>query len=263
MAPPPVGRSSPTASPAPAPPPHHSLPLQRFRHQRHQHDLGAAVLGGFAEPEVIRARGDFRVCLDEVVGDLEAIGRRVGKGGHLRVPDFPPQLVVLVGTKGVDVHDVRLHPRGQCHLDSGVILPCAVALELSRRFHHDFFLFVGRLFILVPSIVDHRGARGPHRARPVTPRGGGGRRCLGWASLRTGRGGSSLGGRVGSAPCCTHVTTCVRVVRALPTPPTSGMSERDFERDFSTSVGRQIFIENLSIKERSIWLVRDQFVDTS
>ena len=121
MAPPPVGRSSPTASPAPAPPPHHSLPLQRFRHQRHQHDLGAAVLGGFAEPEVIRARGDFRVCLDEVVGDLEAIGRRVGKGGHLRVPDFPPQLVVLVGTKGVDVHDVRLHPRGQCHLDSGVI----------------------------------------------------------------------------------------------------------------------------------------------
>ena len=246
------------------------MPLQRFRHQRHQHDLGAAVLGGFAEPEVIRARGDFRVCLDEVVGDLEAIGRRVGKGGHLRVPDFPPQLVVLVGTKGVDVHDVRLHPRGQCHLDSGVILPCAVALELSRRFHHDFFLFVGRLFILVPSIVDHRGAlvdhrgaRGPHRARPVTPRGGGGRRCLGWASLRTGRGGSSLGGRVGSAPCCTHVTTCVRVVRALPTPPTSGMSERDFERDFSTSVGRQIFIENLSIKERSIWLVRDQFVDTS
>ena len=93
MAPPPVGRSSPTASPAPAPPPHHSLPLQRFRHQRHQHDLGAAVLGGFAEPEVIRARGDFRVCLDEVVGDLEAIGRRVGKGGHLRVPDFPHNLL--------------------------------------------------------------------------------------------------------------------------------------------------------------------------
>jgi hypothetical protein len=65
----------------------------------------------------------------------------------------------------------------------------------------------------------HRRPSGrPHRARPVTPRGGGGRRCLGWASLRTGRGGSRLGGLVGSAPCCTHVTTCVRVVPALPTP---------------------------------------------
>ena len=53
-----------------------SLRGQCFTHQRQQHDLGAAVLGGFGDAEVIRARGDILVCLDEVVGDLEAsVGR--------------------------------------------------------------------------------------------------------------------------------------------------------------------------------------------
>ena len=39
---------------------------------------------------------------------------------------------------------------------------------------------------------------------------------LEWGSLRGGRGGSRVAGRVGSAPWCTHVTTRVCVVRALP-----------------------------------------------
>ena len=52
-------------------------------------------------------------------------------------------------------------------LGLGRDLPCAAALEISRRVDHDFFLFVGRLFILVPSIVDHRGALVDHPAVPI------------------------------------------------------------------------------------------------
>ena len=97
-------------------------------------DPRVGVGGGFADGEVLRARGDIRVCLAEVVSDLEATGRRLGKGGHLRVPDVLPHAHGVVGVPvaaiGVDVRDVHLRPRGQRHLVSGVLLHPPAAGDL-------------------------------------------------------------------------------------------------------------------------------------
>ncbi len=89
------------------------MALHRRRIAVEGDDPGVGVGGGFADGEVLRARGDIRVCLAKVVGYLEAIGRHVGKGGHLRETDVLPHAHgvarVLVGAKNVDVRgDLRV-----------------------------------------------------------------------------------------------------------------------------------------------------------
>ena len=82
------------------------------------------------------------------------------------------------------------------------------------------------------------------------------RRYLGRGSLRGGRGGSRVAGRVGSAPCCTHVTTRVCVVRALP----PRHDWHDWQRDFPLSAGRLICIGFEKSRRRPELLIPIRFL---